>query len=49
MSLKTSPVTERDLESRFPAEEEGEDAETDADDIVYDALPYDKVELLFHT
>ncbi len=45
MSLKTSPVTERDLESGYPEAEEGEleEVETDADDIVYDALPYDEV------
>ena len=43
MSLKTSPVTEHDLESGYPEAEEGEEIETDADDIVYDALPYDQV------
>ena len=36
-------MTERDLESGYPEAEEEEELETDADDIVYDALPYDQV------
>jgi hypothetical protein len=42
VSLKTSPVTERDMSKEYPAETEPA-ADDDSDDVNYDPVPYDQV------